>query len=63
MIAKQIIYERVKSCNFNNEKIGIVLDVEDGEKAEDVLEKAKIFVKKQFGEIVMVEVRDKDIPF
>ena len=63
MIAKQIIYERVKSCNFNNEKIGIVLDIEGGEKAEDVLEKAKIFVKKQFGEIVMVEVKDKDIPF
>ena len=63
MIAKQIIYERVKSCNFNNEKIGIVLDIEDGEKAIDVLEKAKIFVKKQFNETVMVEVKDTDIPF
>ena len=56
MIAKQIIYERVKSCNFNNEKVGIVLDIEDGEKA-------KIFVKKQFNETVMIEVKDTDIPF
>jgi len=63
MKAKQIIYERVKSYNFNNEKIGVVLDVEDNEKAKDVLEKAKIFVKKQFGETVMVEVKDKDLPF
>jgi len=63
MKAKQIIYERVKSCNFNNEKIGIVLEVEENERAEDVLEKAQIFVKKHFGELVMVEVKDKDIPF
>jgi len=63
MKAKQITYERVKSCNFNNEKIGIVLEVEENEKAEDVLEKAKVFVKKQFGETVMVEVKDRDLPF
>jgi len=63
MKAKQITYERVKSCNFNNEKIGIVLDIEDGEKAGEVLEKAKIFVKKQFGEVVMIEAKDDDIPF
>jgi len=63
MKAKQITYERVKSCNFNNEKIGIVLEVEDGERAEDVMGKAKIFVKKQFGETVMQEVKDKDLPF
>lgn len=63
MKAKQIIYERVKSYNFDNEKIGIVLEVEDEERAEDVLEKAKIFVQKQFGEKVMTEVKDKDIPF
>jgi len=56
MIAKQITYERVKSCNFNNEKIGIVLEIETGETATDVLAKAKEFVKKQFGE-------DKDFSF
>ena len=61
MIAKQIIYERVKSENFNNEKVGIAIEIENGEKAEDVLEKAKLFVKKQFGE--MVEILEKDIPF
>jgi len=63
MRAKEITYERVKSCNFNNEKIGIVLEVENNERAEDVLEKAKVFVQKQFGERVMVEVKDDDIPF
>ena len=63
MKAKEIIYERVKSFNFNNEKIGIVLEVGDGERAEDVLEKAKIFVQKQFGEKITQEVKDKDIPF
>ena len=57
MKAKQITYEKVKSCNFNNEKIGIVLEVEDGDRAEDVLEKAKLFVQKQFGE------KNEDIPF
>jgi len=50
MKAKQIIYEKVKSCNFNNEKIGIVLEVEEFEKAEDVMKEAKRFVNKQFGE-------------
>ena len=63
MRTKTITYERVKSCNFNNEKIGIVLEVEDDEKAEDVLEKAKQFVQKQFGEKVMTEVKDKDFSF
>ena len=63
MKAKQITYEKVKSCNFNNEKIGIVLEVEDGEKAEDVFKKAKMFVQKQFGENVMVEVKDTDFDF
>jgi len=50
MKAKQITYEKVKSCNFNNEKIGIVLEVEEFEKAEDVMKEAKRFVNKQFGE-------------
>jgi hypothetical protein len=55
--AKQITYEKVKSSNFNNEKIGIVVEIEDGETATEVLEKAKKFVQRQFGEI------DKDFPF
>ena len=63
MKAKQITYEKVKSYNFNNEKIGIVLEVEEDEKAEDVLNKAKMFVNKQLGEVVMVPIREEDIPF
>jgi len=63
MKVKQITYEKVKSCNFNNEKIGIVLEVEPNEKAEDVFKKAKMFVDKQFGEVVMVPLREEDIPF
>lgn len=63
MKAKQITYEKVKSCNFNNEKIGIILEVEENEKAKDVFEKAKLFVNQQFGEVVMVPAREEDIPF
>lgn len=63
MKAKEITYGRVKSCNFNNEKIEIVMEVEEGEKADDVLEKAKQFVAKRFGESVIQEVKDYDIPF
>jgi hypothetical protein len=63
MKAKQITYGKVKSCNFNNEKIEIVLEVEEGEKAKNVLEKAKQFVNMKFGEIVTQEVTDEDIPF
>lgn len=58
MIAKTITYERLKSTGYNHEKIGIVVEVQDGEKAADVLEKAKIFVKKQLDEIP-----EEDIPF
>jgi len=61
--AKQITYERVKSCNFNNEKIGIILEVEEGERAIEVLEQAKIFVKKEFDERVTKEITEEDIPF
>ena len=50
MKAKEIIYERVKSENFCNEKIGIVMQVEEYECAEDVMKTAKEFVAKQFGE-------------
>ena len=57
MKAKQITYEKVKSCNFNNEKIGIVIELEDFEKAEDVLKMAKEFVQKQF------EEKEKLFPF
>ncbi len=61
MKATEIIYERTVSRNFNNEKIGIVLQVEDGEKAGDVLRKAKLFVSEQFGEHLGVFL--EEIPF
>lgn len=61
MKATEIIYERTVSKNFNNEKIGIVLQVEDGEKAEDVLRKAKLFVSEKLGENLGVFL--EDIPF
>ena len=50
MKAKEIIYERVKSENFCNEKIGIVMQVDENESPEDVMKIAKEFVAKQFGE-------------
>jgi len=52
MKAKQITYERLKSENFNNQTIGIVLDVEDYESAEEALQRAKDWVAKQLGEEV-----------
>jgi hypothetical protein len=45
MKAKKIYYKRLFNLgNFQNEEIGIELEVEEGEKANDVLEKAKQFV-------------------
>lgn len=47
MKAKKIIYEKLFNLgNFSHEKISIELEVEAGEKAEHVLEKAKLFVEK-----------------
>lgn len=48
MKAKEIIYERVKSENFCNEKIGIVMQIDEDENAEDVMKIAKEFVAKEF---------------
>lgn len=45
MKAKKIIYEKLFNLgNYTHEKIGIELEIEDGEKASEVLEKAKQFV-------------------
>ena len=52
MKAKQIIYSRLKSEDYNNQTIGIVLDVEDYESAEEALQRAKDWVAKQLGEEV-----------
>jgi len=45
MKAKQITYSRlISKGNYENEKIEICLEVEDGEKAMDVFREAKKFV-------------------
>ena len=51
MKAKEITYERVKSYDYNNEKVGVVLEVEENENTDDVFEEAKRMVAKQFGEL------------
>lgn len=45
MKATKIYYKRLFSLgNYQNEEIGIEIEIEDGEKAIDVLQKAKQFV-------------------
>lgn len=46
MKAKKIYYQKCFNLgNYQNEVVGIELEIEEGEKAVDVLEKAKIFVE------------------
>lgn len=48
MKAKQITYSRlISKGNYENEKIEICVEVEEGEKAADVLNAAKDFVNKR----------------
>lgn len=48
MKAKQITYSRlISKGNYENEKIEICLEVEEGEKATDVYNAAKEFVEKR----------------
>ena len=51
MIAKTITYVRTKLKEDCTEKIGITVEIEPGEKVEDVLGKAKLFVAKGFDEV------------
>lgn len=45
MKARKIYYKRLFSLgNYQNEEIGIEIEIEEGEKANDVLQKAKEFV-------------------
>lgn len=56
MKAKKIIYEKLFNLgNYSHEKISIELEVEDGEKAAGVLQKAKEFVEKNRSENTEVE--------
>lgn len=48
MKALQITYERLFNLgNYSHEKISVTLEIEQGEKANDVLQKAKQFVEAQ----------------
>jgi len=45
MKAKKIYYKKLFNLgNFQNEEVGIELEIEEGERAADVIEKAKQFV-------------------
>lgn len=45
MKATKIYYKRLFSLpNYQNEEVGIEIEIEEGEKAIDVLQKAKLFV-------------------
>jgi len=45
MKAKKIYYKKLFNLgNFQNEEVGIELEIEEGERASDVIEKAKQFV-------------------
>ena len=46
MKATKIYYKKLFSLgNYQNEEIGIEIEIEKGEKAKDVLKKAKLFVE------------------
>ena len=50
MKAKKVIYSRlISKGNYENAKIEIELEVEEGEKASDVFEAAKAFVENRIG--------------
>ena len=52
MRVSQVRFERTKSePGYNNTKIGVTVDVSDGEDAQVALNAARYFVKKEFGEL------------
>ena len=60
MKALTVTYSRLKSSgypNFTNETFGITLQVEPGERADDVLRRAQEWVARKHGETT------DDIPF
>ncbi|MEJ2043671.1 MAG: hypothetical protein P8X74_03760 [Reinekea sp.] len=73
MKAKTVIYERLfNTGNFSHEKFSIEIELEDGEKAQDAIDKARELVKRQFKrpteqdrEIAKMvsEFDEDDIPF
>lgn len=50
MKAKKIYYKKLFALgNFENEEIGVELEIEEGEKAGEVLKSAKEFIELHFG--------------
>lgn len=59
MKATKVYYQKCFNLgNYQNEVVGIELQVEDGEKAADVLEKAKLFVESR--DIIKAEINEYD---
>jgi hypothetical protein len=76
MRATKIYFERTKSLpGFCNRKVGIEVQLEKGEKANDAMKKAELFVAGQLGEslspqqkamafeVVKSAEEEKDLPF
>ena len=63
MKLKRIYYERLKSGpGFNNTRVGVELELNDGDKVKDVLDKAKDLVALSLGENQR-ELDFSDLPF
>ena len=67
MKATKIYYQKCFNLgNYQNEVVGIELEIGEGEKATDVLEKAKQFVESKVREAneFLAKYKDKDdLPF
>lgn len=59
MRLKEVGYEKTISKNFNNVKIGVVLEPECGDTGDDTLDKAREFVERKLKE----ESDNNDLPF
>ncbi len=60
MKAKFVEYSRVKdSGNFERGKIGITIELEKGDLAQDALRTAKAFVVKSLGEVPSQKIIDE----
>lgn len=73
MKAKKIVYERLfNTGNFSHEKFSIEIELEEKEKAQDAIDKARELIRRQYDrptdcdrEIAkrVIEFDETDIPF
>lgn len=65
MKARTITYERLKSLpGYNHEKIGITVELDDGDRAEDAVKFARNFVHLKLGITQsMIADCEAEIPF